>query len=236
MPHIILRLPYYVACFMRNPSPDISLKATEAYKFSQYSDEYCLMAHALVMQNCAEHISSPCFSEQAWQRMRNGYGIGRNFSSSPLSEPVADSDTLSDSDVMALAGVSFGCREGFGDYLRIAIPKEIVADGRIVRTNKTFFLPRSAASQMSSMLKRRFRRGMMEYMRGDGRYCELHRVRRSVMERLSRFMTKYDIPYSPDRNEVVLLKRLYYRWREREDFTAEEEMEFGYGFTPPLLK
>ena len=232
MANIILRLPYYVACFMRNPSTDISLKPNETYVFSPYTDEYNLMAHALVRTNLTDYISSPCFSEQMWQRMRNGYGIGKCFSSKPVARPIAENDALSDASVSHLSGVSFGNREGFGDYLYISMPKEVVSSsggGKIIRTNKSFSLQRMAATQLAGMMKRRFRYSLMEYMRGDNRFCQHHHIKRSVMESISRFMTKYDIPYSPDKNEILLLKRLYYRWREREDFSQEEMMEFGYG-------
>lgn len=228
MPSIYLRVPYYVASYYRNRFDDKRLKESEPYSFSIYTDAFHIIINAAMYTDISYKIDTPCFSEKAWNRMTDGYGVGEKTSRKRIQPPLSDGEYLNDKDINTLSGKNFGNKEGFGDYLKIALPTEIMRNGKMLRVNTSYTLPKAPAFQLVAIMKKEFRKAFLNYMRKDEEYCAEHGINRHVMESISRFMTRYDIPFSQDRSEISLLKRNYYRWKNEDGFSTSDRIEFGY--------
>lgn len=229
MANVYLRLPKYVASFIRNKRESDPIAVGQSIVIEPTSYLYMDFIHGLTVNTGNTVSSNHCFCEKQWQRMMKGYSIKcehlrRNVR---LLDDRIDQLTLTDSEVSLLSGVRRPKGEVSGEYLCLRIPPEVRRGDRMIATNGHWQLSHNAASTIRTLMTDEFWRGFISFMNRGKQYCAENRVIFSNMEYIERFMARYDIYNGADNKMRNNLKRNLNRKGQRMSHGDEEYIEFG---------
>lgn len=230
MASIYLRLPHYVAAYFRNRDEANPIKLGGQITFGR-SEPFFYLLKKGVFCNSHELVSRKgCFCERQWRRMMRGDAIytidGEDAPRHGVLKP-SHMDTLNDSEVALLTGVTCRTGDDAHEYLRITLPSEVYMKEKMVRPTAQWQLTNAATSQLINELTAEFWRAFFSYIDRDNTYCSLHGIDRSITERIERFMLKFDIRCSADYHERKNLKRYYFRKRASNAYNESDFIEHG---------
>ena len=222
MSNIYLKVPLYVAAFYRNRDDSNPLGPFDAVEFPSFSHEAVVIAASLMFVDNYEEQSSLCYSQRVWNNILNGKPPtgGKRI----LQRDATEWPTMTE--ICALHGRSVSDREEAFDYLCIRIPREIVIDGVIKRTNSSYTLRFLSARKLVTMLRNEFYHTFADWCIQDRRHCNMVGIKRDRGEMLERFLTQYDIPVSADAHEKDSLRRLANRWFEKAMLLPNDRIDF----------
>ena len=211
MSNIYIRVPQYVAAFYRNREEDHPKGQFDPIEFDDISFESRLLKQGLRPDRSRGQMTVLCYSQQSWNNILQGklpYGGKSILSRDPNIWPSAK-------EVCALEGRTLKLHEELYDYLCIALPKEALIGGRIVRITKDYALDAKTAQQMANLLRNEFYHYFMEWCIQEQRIFRQRRLVITKAEMMERFFAQYDIPIKPsarDKNAMrMLAKRLFKR-------------------------
>ncbi len=210
MANIYLRISKYYAAFMRAVGDGESLPLATPIHFSPYTDEYVVLANGLrIVPEEQQHCAS-CYSQSAWQNMMRGRLPQGG-------KPVILRDAeeyLTYAEICTLEKLSNKTKTESYEFLCIAIPREIVFNGRVVRVSKSYTLGTDAAQQLRQNLKNMFIRKFLDFEARNNIFAMANNIHRSNVEVLERFLMEYNIPVSHSQKERSTLRRLAHRWHK----------------------
>lgn len=226
MPRIYLRVPGLVAGFYRGMNRDKQPDNFEPYEFPDHDDLLYFMEKQLNFIP-EQNQSVFCLSERAFNNILHGRAPGGGkqiINRRP--------DTWPDmKEVCALTGKFVTDKNESADYLCIGIPKEVLVDGELRRTNGSYCLSKRMADTLIAYMRRRFKRELEAFMSEDIENCIRRHVKRSDVERMDRFMTVYNMPISIDDRERESLRKIIHRIKRLKKlppFLDEDLDEFVY--------
>lgn len=208
---IYLRISKYLAAFFRGDGQGNSISPSQPVEFSPYTKEYAILSGSPRIIPAAQQHRAACYSQSAWSNLVAGRPPqgGKQIISRRPSEP------LSYAEYCALEGVNNTQKSSSFDFLCIAVPREIFADGRVRRSNATMTLDANAARDLRRLLRRTFVRVFLDFKQRNLAFSRSQGFSRSNVEIIERFLMIYDIPVGHDLKERESLRRLMIRW-ERE--------------------
>lgn len=229
MANLYLRLPKYVASYIRNKREYAPIGVGEPVIIDPTSYLYMDFIHGLTVNTYSTVSEKHCFCEKQWQRMMKGYSIERDKlrRNVRLLTDRIDQLTLTDDEVSLLSGTKRPKGEVSGEYLCIRIPPEVRRGDRMVSTNGHWQLSHNAASTVRSLMTDDFWRGFLSFMSRGKQYCIENHTHFVSMEYIERFMARYDIYNGIDNKMRNNLKRNLNRKGQRIRNDDEEYIEFG---------
>lgn len=228
MANLYLRVPHYVASYLRNKNRYDELQVGSPIPINkseriwvEYCEGLCPNLHNQVNR-------AYCFTQRQWNTMMDGYRLtddGHVRKTEKLERE--DQLTLNDSEVFRLSGLPVPRGDDSGEYICIAVPREAMRYGRLVPTNASWFLRDVCANAVRTMLVCEFWRTLYSYV--DKAIDKSHASNRKfvLIHVLNSFMERYNIRCSSDMRELEALKRNYNRKRKSYRFTEEDYVEFG---------
>ena len=222
MANIYVRLPYYVCAFYRGLDPKHQLDIWEPYEFKDYTHE------GMMLQNNPRFIpeqnqSGLCYSERAWQNMLHG--------KAPEGGKVLikrdPKQWLEAQEICLLSGRDLTQKQESLDYLCIAMPKEVIFNSEVRRTNQSFALDYQPAYKFTGILRQEFYHVFLDWYEQDLRHCNRNNMHRSSLEVMERFLCQYNIPISVDGKERETLRRMKNRWLEKARKRPNDRLNFG---------
>lgn len=228
MPNIYLRVPHYVASYFRNKNRDNRIAVGGVIRIDA-SDPIHAVLTAMATSNSTYINRGYCFSTKQWKRMMQGYSLltlGKKMK--PLLSSTEDELSLNDEEVALLSGLPVPKNNDTGEYLCIALPKEVCKDGELLSTNDYWQLTVNGAFNVRKMLVNEFWVAMYSYMDKRREMCANTRDRKfSVIECLESFFERFDIRNSPDQHEIQTIKRNLNRKRQAFKYTSDDYVEHG---------
>lgn len=234
MANIYVRLPYYIASYLRNLDPIHPLAPGQPYIIEQ-SDElyYYLCEH--IIPNAANSVNKDCFSEKQWEAMRKGkYLIFREGMFMDLQRRYTDPLTVSE--IYLLSGNEDKVKRDMqtmelepdieynDEYVPLLLPRSIIRDGREQKVYSDWVLP--SISHLRSVLSNRFERSLINYIADFMANNNSSNVRCSKQEAMDRFMLKYDI--RPGQLSRERLKKEEQRFNSRLKKTYAQDANADY--------
>lgn len=223
---IYLRVPPHVAAFYRHRDEKHPLGEFDAVEFASFTHEAITIASSLILIDDFNAQSALCYSQRAFNNILNGKpptGGKRILKRDPKEWPSLQ-------ELCALNGRNFNDHEPAFDYLCIRIPREIVFNGQIKKTNGSYTLRFETARKLISMLRNEFYHVFADWCIQDRRSCNMIGIKRDRGEMLERFMAQYDIPVSADEHEKDSLRRMANRWFERASILPNDRLVFNSDF------
>lgn len=229
MSNVYIRVPKYVASYLRNKSEVCPIGVGEPISIDPTSYLYMDFIHGLAVNTGNTISANHCFCEKQWQRMMRGYSIERKNlrRNIRLLSDRMDQLTLTDDEVALLSGVKRPKGEVGGEYICLRIPPEVRRGDRMVSTNGHWQLSHNAASTVRSLMAEEFWRCFLSFMKRGKQYCIENRTTFVTMDYIERFMARYDIYNGPDNRMRNNLKRNLHRKGQRARNSDEEYIEFG---------
>lgn len=212
MPKMYVRVPGYVAGFFRGRSDDRQLTEFDPYEFPDHDDLMLFMEHHLRFIP-EQNQNVYCFSERAFNHILHGKqpsGGQQILDRDPTEWPTIK-------EFCTLTGKFVTDKQESADYLCIAIPKEILDGGRLLRTNGSFALPKKEAEKFVSYLRQDFKREFEAFCEVDEMVCLENGINRSDVDRMERFFANYNMPVSVDQKDRESLRKLMFRIRKRKN-------------------
>lgn len=201
MATIYVRLPYYIASYLRNIDPAHPLPPGQPYIIEQCDELYMYLCEHIV-PNAANTVNKDCFTEKQWESMRKGkYLIFREGVFMDL--PRRYTDPLMVSEVYLLSGQENKVKRDMqtmelepdseynDEYFPFLLPRSIIRDGREQKVYSDWFLP--TISHLRSVLFARFERSFINYIADFMANNNSSNIRCTKQEAMDRFMLKYDI-------------------------------------------
>lgn len=201
MANIYVRLPYYIASYLRNLDPMHPLRQGQPYIIEQ-SDELYLYLCEHIVPNAANTVNKDCFTEKQWEAMRKGKYL--TFREGVFMDlPRRYTDPLTVSEVYLLSGNEDKVKRDMqtmelepdneynDEYFPFLLPRSIVRDGREQKVYSDWFLP--SISYIRAVLCDRFERSLINYIADFMANNNSSNVRCTKQEAMDRFMLKYDI-------------------------------------------
>ena len=229
MANVYIRLPKYVASYIRNKMESSPIAVGEPISIDPTSYLYMDFIHGLTVNTGNTVSSNHCFCEKQWQRMMKGLSIERkNLRRNVclLSERI-DQLTLTDDEVTLLSGVNRPKGEASGEYLCLRIPPEVRRSGKLIQTNGHWQLSHNATSTIRSLMTEEFWRCFLSFMDRAKLYCIANHTTFVTIDYIERFMARYDIYNGPDNRMRNNLKRNLNRKGQRVRNDDESYIEFG---------
>ena len=229
MPNVYLRVPHYVASYFRNKNRSQRIAVGGVISIDPSDPLYATLVDKLTCNSTSVN-QGYCFCARQWKRMMMGHAPNEtNLKKPPMLKEFEDELTLSDDEVAILSGLSAPRNSDKGEYLCIAVPREICKFGQQFIVNEHWQLTDHGAKAMRLMMTNEFWRALFSYL--DTRREMLSNVRDRkfvVIEGLESFMERYDIRNSTeDQHELQTLKRGMNRKRHAFKFNEEDYVEHG---------
>ena len=210
MPKMYLRVPWFVAGYMRGRNDDRQLTEFEPYEFADHDEMMLFLSHNL--RFIPEQNQTPyCYSERAFSNILHGKHPGggkvvvnRNASEWP-----------SVGEFCAITGKFVTDKQDSVDYLCIAMPREILDGGRLHKTNGSYALPRHEAEKFVAYLRDEFKREFNAFCKKDEEVCQQNGINRSDVDRMERFLANYNMPVSVSEKDREALRKMMFRLRKR---------------------
>lgn len=201
MASIYVRLPYYIASYIRNLDPMHPLPAGQPYVIEQSDEMYMLMCQH-IQPNNANFVNKDCFTEKQWEAMRKGkYLLFREGVFMDM--PRRYSDPLTMSEVLILSGNEDKVKRDMqtmdlepdsaynDEYVPFLLPRSIIRDGREQKVYSDWYLP--DVSCIRNTLRDRFERSLINYISNFLANNNSSGIRCTKQEAQDRFLLKYDI-------------------------------------------
>lgn len=210
MSNIYIRVPQYVAAFYRNRDENHPKGLFDPIEFDELSFEARLLKQGLRPDRSRGQVTVLCYSQQSWNNILQGklpYGGKSVLNRDPNTWPTAK-------EICALEGRAMKLHEELFDYLCIALPREALIGGQIVRITRAFSLDAKTAQQMSNFLRNEFYHFFMEWVIQEQRIFRQRRINITKAEMMERFFAQYDIPIKPsarERNTMRMLARRLFK-------------------------
>lgn len=222
---LYLRLPHYVAGYLRNRDRNNPLSPGDVITLNQSERIWVDYTEGLRPNFNMRVNRSYCFCQRMWKTMMDGYSVvGRK---KRLLSDRYDELTLTDSEVKLLSGLSSPRGDDSGEYVCIAIPREAFRYGKLVPTNSFWELSDVSANTVRSHLVNEFWRALYAYVDKAMDKAGVSGRKFVFIETLDSFMERYQIRCSNDFHERDALKRNYSRRRKSYRFTEEDYVEHG---------
>ena len=192
MAKFYLRLPTYVAAWLRNRDEQHPVTVGESIQFSEMSQLYRLMARGLYA-NMQNKVSRVCFNEFQWGQMRKGVCIvaeeGYRVPFVPEGTVFPDNEV-----VLALSGLKPRRGGGNSEWVPIVMPRTVSMGGTTKTVNYLWQVYDDVAATMIRDLTEMAWVEFMAFAADEEAYRKENGIQRTVGDMLVRLMTKYDIP------------------------------------------
>lgn len=234
MATIYVRLPYYIASYLRNLDPVHPLKPGQPYIIEQSDELYMYMCEHII-PNAANAVNKDCFTEKQWEAMRKGkYLIFREGVFMDLQRKYLD--PLMVSEVLLLSGNDDKVKRDMqtmelepdteynDEYMPFLLPRSVIRDGREQKVYSDWFLP--TISHLRSVLFDRFERSLVNYIADFMANNNSSNIRCTKQEAMDRFMLKYDI--RPGKLSRDRLKKEEQRFNSRLKQTYAQDANADY--------
>lgn len=229
MPYIYLRVPHYVASYLRNKDRNNVLEVGTPIQINKRERIWIEFCEGLYPNFNNSVNRSYCFCQRQWAQMMEGFALTDGCwtkGEKALFEHL-DQLTLNDQEIKILAGLDIPRGDDKGEYICLAVPKTSMRHGKVMPTNTYWQLNSTAANSVRSYLVDEFWRTLFAYIDRAMDYCSANGKRFVFMEVLGSFMNRYDIRDSKKRTEIFTLKRNYYRKRKSYRFDEDDYVEYG---------
>lgn len=230
MANVYLRVPHYVASYLRNKDRNQPLEVGSMLMLNQSERVWVEFCEGLYPNAGLKISRSYNFCQKQWASMMEGYSLLDKQSGKRRTKVLfdrLDQLTLTDKEVQLLSGLGIPRNDDSGEYICISIPREALRYGKLVSTNVFWQLRESSAHSVRTHLVNEFWRALYAYVDKARDKCETNGKNFVFIEVLDSFMERYDIRCSPDYHERNALKRNYNRKRKNYKFTEEDYVEFG---------
>lgn len=212
MSHIVyIRLPHYVAAYMRNLDPQTPLPAGRPFVIEKGDPlfvDICFRAEP----NLRGTVNIDCFSERQWDAMTKGkYLVAADSMRFDMQRDrrmpltLGEIYTLSgredrvkrDPDTMELLPDS----EYIDEYVPFVLPNVVIRNGFEQKVYPDWYIPN--VSYLRSELISRYKMGLLRFVAEDQKLARSNHVPRSRMESIDRFTLRYDIrPGDREREQI----------------------------------
>ena len=229
MANMYLRVPHYVASYLRNKDRSKPLEVGSVIALNSSERLWVDFSEGLY-PNLNQTISRAyCFCQKQWNTMMDGYSLTdkKTGKRKKVLTERFDQLTLDDKEVQTLTGLRVPRGDDSGEYICIAVPRDAIRYGKVVPTNAFWQLQESAANAVRTHLVNEFWRTLYAYVDKARDKAEVNGRPFVFIEVLESFMERYDITCSPDMHERAALKRNYNRRRTNYKFTEEDYIEHG---------
>lgn len=230
MPNLYLRVPHYVASYLRNKDRNDPLEVGSVIALNQSERVWVDFCEGLYPNLNLNINRAYCFCQKQWNTMMDGYSLLDKATGKRRVKVLTerfDQLTLDDKEVQKLSGLSIPRGDDSGEYICITIPREALRYGKVVPTNANWQLRDSTANTVRNHLVNEFWRALYAYVDKARDKSESSGKDFVFIEVLESFMERYDIRCSPDMHERAALKRNYNRRRKNYKFTEEDYIEHG---------
>lgn len=223
MANFYIRVPFYVASYYRNKDKTSPIPVGGIVYIESDDPLWYTISENLVCNSGNIVHKNYCFSSKQWQKMMKG----STLSDKKTDITRMDELTISDDEIKVLAGLPVPRNDNSGEYLCVAMPREVYHSGRIMATNTLWFLSPRGAGKVRKAMVDEFWRALFTYTDTRRDVCANKRHKYVVIEGLESFMERYDIPNPPDNSTREMLKRNMNRKRMSFKFSAEDYIEHG---------
>lgn len=237
MANIYVRVPHYVASYMRNRdegniiSPETPIRIETGDRLM-----YEIIAHA--EPNLRNVVNVNCFSERQWVAMLQGKTLVYTDDMLTLDRHRDVRQPLTLAEIYTSCGrMSYikyidaddGTKQLAPDeeyvetYLAFQLPSRIVRNGREVKIQSDWFIPNP--SSFIGELIERYKDEMYRFLSVDQRIVHINGDVRSKMESMDRFMLRYDIRTGVREREQM--KKMIQRDRRTARYALDSDDEHG---------
>lgn len=232
--HIYIRLPYYIASYIRNTDPAHPVPPGQPYIVEQSDELYAYLCEHIV-PNAGNIVNKDCFTEKQWEAMRKGkYLVLREGLFLDISRRYTDPLTVSE--IYLLSGNEDKVKRDMttmelmpdceynDEYVPFLLPRSIIRDGREQKVYSDWFLP--TISHIRSVLCDRFERSLINYIADFLANNNSSNIRCTRQEAMDRFLLKYDI--RPGQLSRDRLKKEEQRFNSRLKATYAQDANADY--------
>ena len=226
MPNIYLRVPVYVAAFYRNRDEDHPLDVWSPIIFEDYTFENRLIRQGVCQDNDMKKLSVMCYSARAWKNICSG----KLPKGGKLIFIRDEKEWPNIKEIVTLEGRSTKLNEEKFDYLCIALPREVMLGGAVMRTNASCTLQATAAMKLANVMRDEFYHHFYEWCLNEERMFRQKGVAIHKTERMERFFARYDIPMKWGNNTENTMRQMAKRlfWRSKKATVRRNEQQGDY--------
>lgn len=221
MANIYLRVPWYVAAWLRGREEDNQLTEWDAVEFADYTHEQMVLENNLRL--LPEQVQSHnCYSQRAWQNILHGkHPDGGNviLRRDPTEWPNGK-------EICTLIGMAYHGKQAGSEYVAIRMPREVYINKHVYRTNAGYCLSYDVGAMLSSMLTRKFCYEYLEWTEFDKEFARRQGVKRKTIDTVERFFVQFNFPVAIQPTERESLRRMHTRWLAN----ARKRPTFHYQF------
>lgn len=198
---VYLRLPHYVASFLRNQDLQNPIPAGQPI-VTEVSDPLYRLFTILPQPNFRNAINFDCFSEKQWQAMQRGKFL--SYKDGFQMDVVRKADQpLSLGEIFTLSGNESRVKrdaqtaellpDNFynDEYVPFALPRVIVRDGREQKVYSDYYIP--DVSRIREELINRYRTGIITYIADILVNAYREEIDMSKIEALDKSLIRFDI-------------------------------------------
>lgn len=223
MANFYIRVPHYVASYFRNIDRENPIPVGGVVKIESGTPLWDVMSGALCCNSNNVVHKNYCFTSKQWQKMMKGNRLVGKV----VLKNREDELTLNDDEIKVLAGLPIPRNDNTGEYLCVAMPREVYHNGRIVATSTQWFLSPRGAGEVRKKMVEEFWRALLAYQDRRHDVCANKRQKFVAIECLESFLARYDIRNSLDNKERDALKRNMNRKRKSFKFSTDDYIEHG---------
>lgn len=198
---VYIRLPHYVASYLRNADLQNPIPAGQPIVVEASDPLYTEFAFRSI-PNMRNHVGIDCFSQKQWEAMTRGKYL--TYRGGFSMDMVRDKNLpLMLGEIFTLAGAEARVRrdpetmellpdsEYIDEYVPFLLPRVVVREGREMKVYSDFFIP--DVKRIKNELINRYRYGAIDYISKELAEAISQGVSLSVMEALDRFYIRFDI-------------------------------------------
>lgn len=224
MANVYVRVPWYVAAFMRGRDEEMQLTEWQPMKFSEYSQEYHIISGDLRYIDEAR-LSDLCFSQRGWQNLLKGKAAAGGkviLNRNPQVWPTAR-------ELCVLRRKEPTGRQLSNDYLCIEMPKEVYYNRSVHRTNSCYALSYDGAKKLADLMYGEYCRTFTMWLEHEEQMCRARHIPRKRNVMVERFMVQYNILVHEEA-QMETLRRMSYKWVDyaKTKPTGRDEFSGGY--------
>lgn len=213
MARCYIRVPVYLAEYLRNRDAAQPVPRGECVSFPENSSVYLLLGMTIRDNPSGRYRGIDSLSEKQFQYICSQMPAGA---------------LPSGMDVARITGYGKNIRQE-GEYVAVTLPREVLADGVRRRPSATWAVSPASVPTLTKELLRMFWSDFFEYIDRDQKFAQAQRVSRTVIEGIERFMERYDISNGYDNRVMNKLRRNYYRKQSADAFSAADVVEHSAG-------
>lgn len=225
MANIYLKIPWYVACWLRGRDEDHQLTEWEPVKFADFDHEYQMMINTL--RNIPEQNQTcMCYSQHAWNNILKG----KCPDGSMLIMNRDQTKWPDSSETATLTGVKKSDRHNASDYICIEMPREVWIGKRTYRTNACYSMSHDAAYKFAAMLTDRFCYEYTQWFYQDQRIARSQGFKRKQNESVERFFVQFNFPVIIDPRLRESMRRQHTRFIKKGMSKPAYGLQFEHSF------